>query len=76
MEDYDFKPLQVRYNQLLKLEEDKNKAYESFQHHQHRVKKWFDKKKSSWVNFEIRDIFFKWDEERANPGRHKKFDSL
>jgi len=30
MEDYDFEPLQVRFNQLMKLEEDRNKAYESF----------------------------------------------
>jgi len=28
------------------------------------------------VKFELGDIFLKWDEERAKPGRHQKFDSL
>jgi len=32
LEDYEFEPSQARFNQLLKLEEYQNKAYESFQH--------------------------------------------
>ena len=76
MEDHDFEPLQSKYNHLLKLEEDWNKAYESFQHHQHTVNKWFDKKKSSRVNFEPGDIVLKLDEEREKPERNQKFYSL
>ena len=76
IEDHDFEPLQSRYNQLLKLEEDRNKPYDSFQHTYHILKKWFDKKKSSRMKFELGDIILKWDEERENIGRHQKFDSL
>ena len=76
MEDHHFERLQSRYNQLLRLEEDQNKAYESLQHHQHIIKKWFDKKKSSRVKFEPGDTILKWDEERAKPRRHQNFDSL
>lgn len=33
-------------------------------------------KKSSRVKFEVEDIILKWDEERSNLRKHKKFDSL
>jgi len=59
LEDYNFEPLQVRFNQLIKMEEDRNKFYQAFQHRQKIVKKWFDKKKSSQVKFEFGDIVLK-----------------
>lgn len=40
------------------------------------MKKWFDKKKSPWVKFELGDLVIKWDEDRAKPRCHQNFDSL
>lgn len=72
----DCEPLQIRLNQLLRLGEDRNRAYEFFQHRHKILKKWFDKKKSFQVKFKLEDLVLKWDEDRVKPEHYQKFGSL
>lgn len=37
---------------------------------------WFDKNKFSMIILQEGDLVLKWDEDRAKPGKHKKFDSM
>jgi hypothetical protein len=61
---------------LLKLEEVRTQAKQKLDQHQHIVKRWID---SSFVldrNFEVGDIFLKWDKPHEGKGEHTKFQNL
>lgn len=70
------KPLQVRMNELLNLEETREKSYAKSMKRQEVIKRWFDKKKASTITFREGDLVLKWDEDRAKPEKHTKFDSM
>jgi len=40
------------------------------------VKRWFEKKYASNSSFKLGNLVLKWDEDRAKPGSHRKFDSF
>lgn len=63
-------------NELLNLEEIQERSYAESLKIQSIVKRWFDKRKSSVIIFQEGDLVLKWDEDRAKPGKHKKFDSM
>ena len=68
-------PLTIRFAELMELEEVRDKAMKTLEQHQAQVKKSFDKKASD-KHFQEGDLVLKWDEDRAKPGRHAKFDAL
>ncbi|KAH9289992.1 hypothetical protein KI387_034109, partial [Taxus chinensis] len=68
-------PLTVRFAELMELEEVRDKAMKTLEQHQAQVKKSFDKKASD-RHFQEGDLVLKWDEDRAKPGKHAKFDAL
>ena len=64
----DIEPLQVRMNELLRLEEVREESYKENMKRQEVVKRWFDKKKASAITFREGDMVLRWDENRAKPG--------
>ncbi|KAH9327670.1 hypothetical protein KI387_007848, partial [Taxus chinensis] len=58
--------MQVRYLELMELQELRNQA---------QVKSTFEKKEKIRV-FQEGDIVLKWDKDREMPGNHTKFDSI
>ena len=65
--------LQTRISTLLKLEEFISKSKERFRHQQEIVKRWFDKHKARKKEFEVGDLFLKWDHPHDEKGKQTKF---
>lgn len=63
-------------NELLNLEETREKSYEESMKRQEVIKRWFDKKKASTITFKEGDLVLKWDKDQAMPEKHTKFDSM
>ena len=63
-------------NELLHLEELRNQSYQDLRRRNEIVKRWFDGQKSTLDTFREGDLVLKWDEDRAKPGKHKKFESM
>ena len=57
--------LQERIDTLLKMKELWKKAKDNFNQHQVIIKIWFDKIKSGTRNFDVGDLFLKWDNPHA-----------
>jgi len=55
------------------LDEERKKAKVKFTAHKQVVKIWFDKHKAREKNFEVEDLFLKWDKENESKGKHSKF---
>jgi hypothetical protein len=68
--------MQHRFETLLMLEEQREKARSKFLAHQQIVKRWFDKHKDKEKNFEVGDLVLKWDKENEPKGKHSKFQSI
>jgi hypothetical protein len=68
--------MQERIEELLKLEEERDRAKQTFTKHQRIIKKWFDKHSISNKNFEIGDLVLKWDKAHEEKGKHTKFKKL
>jgi len=68
--------LQARQFQILKLEEEREKAKETHFHHQKLVKEYFDTTFSSHKTFEVGDLVLKWDKSHEEKGKHTKFQRL
>lgn len=68
--------LQARQFQILKLEEDRDKARATDFHHQKLVKASFDTTSATQKNFEVGDLVLKWDKEHEEKGKHTKFQRL
>ena len=68
--------LKTQIDALLKLEEERNKAKEKFHVHQQRIKRWFDKHVVGEKQFQVGDLFLKWDKASEDRGRHSKFQNI
>jgi hypothetical protein len=53
--------MQEHIEELLKLEEERDKSKQTFSEHQKIIKKWFDKHSVNNKNFEVGDLVLKWD---------------
>ena len=67
--------LQVIIYNLLKSEESRSKAKETFKHQQEVVKRWFDKNKAGKREFEVGDLVLKWDHPHDEKGNTRSFNS-
>jgi len=65
--------LQLRYLQILKLEEQREQAKRTHAHHQALVKASFDSNMISRKDFQIGDLVLKWDKSHKEKGKHTKF---
>jgi len=68
--------MQVRQLQILKLEEEREKAKITHAHHQQLVKASFDSNSVSSKNFQLRDLALKWDKAHEEKGKHTKFQRM
>ena len=68
--------LQLRQDQILKMEEQRERAKTIHAHHQKIVKTSFDMSFTSSTNFEIGDLVLKWDKAHDEKGKHTKFQRL
>eukprot|EP00253_Pinus_taeda_P001726 PITA_01726 len=69
--------LQERINQLMRLEELRDKARIKFKNHQMIVKIWFDHHHLARDNdFQIGELVLKWDKLNEPKGKHMKFQHL
>lgn len=65
--------MQHRMNNLLKLEEEHEKAKKKLFEHQALVKRWFDKKSIGNKDFKVGNLVLKWDKANETKGKHTKF---
>ena len=65
--------LQERINQLMRLEELRDRAKIKFKNHQIIVKKWFDHHLAGDKDFRVGEIVLKWDKLSEPKGKHTKF---
>ncbi|KAH9324824.1 hypothetical protein KI387_005002, partial [Taxus chinensis] len=75
MELLENEPLQIRYPELMELQELRDKAYLNMEKNKKQMKKTFDKK-SKFRVFNEGDIVLNLDADRTKPRRHSKFDTL
>jgi len=67
---------QLRQLQILKLEEERDKAKIIHAHHQQLVKSSVDADYVSFKSFQLRDLVLKWDKECEEKGKHTKFQRM
>ena len=68
--------LQLKQDQIFKLEEEREKAKQTHILHQQIIKASFDLTSVSSRDFQIDDLVFKWDKAHEEKGKHKKFQKL
>ena len=68
--------LQKRINQLVRLEELRDKARNKFRNHQMIVKRWFDRHLEVDKYYQVGELVFKWDKLSEPKGKHMKFKHL
>ena len=68
--------MQVRQLQVLKLEEEREKAKITHAHHQQLVKASFDSNFVSSKSFQLGDLVIKWDKAHEEKGKHIKFQQI
>ena len=68
-------PIQRRINQIIELNEVRDKAYDKVQIHQEKMKNTFDGRIKEDV-FQVNDLVLKWDAPHEDIGKHRKFDHL
>lgn len=68
--------LQLRLSQILKLEEESEKANQNYVIHQKIVKPWFDNSSIHNKTFQVGDLVLKWDKTHKDKGKHTKFQKL
>ena len=68
-------PIQRRINQIIELNEVRDKTYDKVQVHQEKMKNTFDRKLKEDV-FQVGDLVLKWDAPHEDKGKHGKFDHL
>eukprot|EP00253_Pinus_taeda_P031745 PITA_31745 len=69
-------PLQERIDQLMKLEELRDRARIKFKSHQMIVKKWFDHHLAGDKDFQVGELVLKSDKLSEPKGKHTKFQHL
>ena len=67
--------MQRRIDQIIELNELRDKAYDKVQIHQEKMKNTFDRKIKEDI-FQINDLVLKWDAPHEDKGKHGKFDHL
>ena len=65
--------MQRRINQIIELEEQRNKYYDKVQIHQEKMKNTFDRRVKE-EQFQIDDLVLKWDAPKED--KHGKFDQM
>eukprot|EP00253_Pinus_taeda_P029683 PITA_29683 len=68
--------LQKRINQLVRLEELRDKARNKFRNHQMIVKRWFDRHRAGDKDYQVGELVLKWDKLNEPKGKHTKFQHL
>eukprot|EP00253_Pinus_taeda_P027185 PITA_27185 len=68
--------IQLRYDQILKLEEEREKAKDTHAKHQQIIKEAFDSVSSGSKQFQVGDLVLKWDKAHEDKGKHTKFQKL
>ena len=68
--------LQLRFDQILKLEEDREKAKSVHTKHQQLIKSSFDSSSIRSKTIQIGDLVLKWDKAHENKGKHTKFQKM
>ena len=63
-------------SQILKMEEEREKAKITHAHHQQIVKNSFDANFVSQKNFQVGDLVLKWDKAHEQKGKHTKFQRM
>ena len=66
----------MRYDQILKLEEDRDKAKIIHEKHQQLVKSSFDASSTGSKILSIGDLVLKWDKAHEEKGKHTKFQKM
>jgi len=68
--------IQLRYDQILKLEEDRDKAKITHEKHQQLVKSSFDASSTGSKLLSIGDLVLKWDKAHEEKSKHTKFQKM
>eukprot|EP00253_Pinus_taeda_P015606 PITA_15606 len=68
--------IQLRCDQILKLEEERDKAKDTHAKHQQIIKAAFDSASSGSKDFQVGDLVLKWDKAHEDKGKHTKFQKL
>ena len=68
--------IQLRFDQILKLEEDREKEKSIHEKHQQLVKTSFDSTSTGSKNLSIGDLVLKWDKTHEEKGKHTKFQKM
>eukprot|EP00253_Pinus_taeda_P015863 PITA_15863 len=68
--------LQLRHDQILKLEEEREKAKIIHAKHQQSIKSSFDSISFGSKQFQIGDLVLKWDKAHEDKGKHTKFQKM
>jgi hypothetical protein len=66
---------QRRTNELINVQQTREKAFNNSQLHQDRIKKDFDRHTKE-DDFKVGDLVLKWDARNEDRGKHGKFDHL
>jgi hypothetical protein len=66
---------QRRKNELINVQQTREKAFNNSQLHQDRIKKYFGRNTKE-DDFKVGDLVFKWDARNEDRGKHGKFDHL
>jgi hypothetical protein len=76
-QDYQGEPddMVKRIQQLVEVQQTREKLLDKAQDHQHKIKKTFDKKVSKKY-FHLGDLVLKWDAPKQDKGKHGKFEAL
>eukprot|EP00253_Pinus_taeda_P031666 PITA_31666 len=68
--------LQLRHDQIVKLEEEREKAKIIHAKHQQIIKSSFDSISSRSKQFQVGDLVLKWDKAHEDKGKHTKFQKM
>eukprot|EP00253_Pinus_taeda_P017021 PITA_17021 len=68
--------IQLRHDQILKLEEEREKAKITHAKHQQIIKSSFDLTSSSSKQLQVGDLVLKWDKAHEDKGKHTKFQKM
>ena len=68
--------IQLRHDQILKLEDEREKARITHAKHQQMIKASFDLTSSDSKHFQVGDLVLKWDKAHEDKGKHTKFQKM
>ena len=66
----------MRFDQILKLEEDREKAKSIHTKHTQLIKSSFDSSSTGSKTLQIGDLVLKWDKAHEDKGKHTKFQKM